>query len=390
MGNSRPRYYSAMSPLNAPKDPNLLKNVEKFPSGRGYPTERLPTLKLKNEVIWTNQNKNLKSPFHLKKSQKDVDLGIFLKTNEYTTSEGDHALGVRWSHGRSADIGKVFFRDLSRPDLVYRDIDIKGAGYVTGSISPLGERLISKQWGPRKSEFGEYLGLLNKKAALHDSVMSEILTQKGVRTHRSLAVIKLHELPVLKDGKLEITSVDELLKNRLLRPDFEPVIQVRAYGIKARLADFLLQNASMNMNNNRMQGDMENNIKNEINDAISLIQYETRGSVKDALDYLRWFAITLGNNIRLLRTSGYAHGYANSQNITLDCCLVDLDSVSTTNQQHVDEKSLDYLDAAKALKHFCADILSLYGHESSGEFSTRFKKELDEIYRAAFHSNLHR
>src|SRR3989344_3169881 len=190
VGNSRPRYYSAMSPLNAPKDPNLLKNVEKFPSGRGYPTERLPTLKLKNEVIWTNQNKNLKSPFHLKKSQKDVDLGIFLKTNEYTTSEGDHALGVRWSHGRSADIGKVFFRDLSRPDLVYRDIDIKGAGYVTGSISPLGERLISKQWGPRKSEFGEYLGLLNKKAALHDSVTSEILTKRGMRTHRSIAIIK--------------------------------------------------------------------------------------------------------------------------------------------------------------------------------------------------------
>ena len=375
-----------MMALDAPNDSNLLRNVDKFPSGHGYPTEQLPTFKLKNEVIWTNPNKNLKFPFLFEKGQRDVDLGIFLQPEKHAIPEGNRTLGVRWGHGRSADIGKVFFRDSSRPDLVYRDIDIKGAGYVTGAMSSLGEKLTSRQWRPRESPAVGYAGLLGKGYALHDSAMSETLTQKGMRPHRSLAIIKLHELPLLSDNsQVEIMPIAELQKRSLLPSDFEPVLQVRAYGVKTRVANFLMKNA-VQINHT------PDDIKSDVEDAISLVRYETEGAVKDALGYLRWFARTLGKNVQLLDKAGYSHRYLDPQNITLDCCIVDLDSV--VRSQNLDSspqkvKTSDYYVAQESLTRFCVDVLDLYGYESEGALlDSPLRMELENVYADSFSEKL--
>jgi len=44
---------------------------------------------------------------------------------------------------------------------------------------------------------------------------------------------------------------------------------------------------------------------------------------------LEWFAKTLGENLAKLHNAGYFHGYVSEHNVTLDGCIVDLDSVDT-------------------------------------------------------------
>ena len=379
------RYYLEMSE-EAPKDPKLLKNTERFPSGHGYPVERLQTLKLKNEVIWVN--KNLSFPFALSEGQKDVDVGLFLDIENRKIPEDNHPLGVRWGHGRSADIGKVFFRDTNRPDLVYRDIDIKGSGDVAGSVHSTGERLQSQHWRERKNPAnsrgtGEYSGLLQQGAALHDSEIAENLTEMGIRTHRSLAVIKLNELPLLNStGDLAIVPIEELVRAGVLRNNFEPALQLRAFGIKTRLIDFVTKDAFAGF------GD-DTEVRNMIDDALSFVRYITKGDVGDVKGYLKWFANTLGTNVGLLEKSGSAHRFLGSQNITLDSSIVDFDSVGSAGLRRArDDRGNDFYEAKTAFINFATKVLDRYSIEAETNPEEPIKRELKDAFNRAYHTNL--
>ena len=44
-------------------------------------------------------------------------------------------------------------------------------------------------------------------------------------------------------------------------------------------------------------------------------------------EYFEWFAKTLGENVGIMHRNGWTHRYLSSHNVTLDCRIVDLDSV---------------------------------------------------------------
>lgn len=119
--------------------------------------------------------------------------------------------------------------------------------------------------------------------------MAEILTEMGIRTHRSLAVISLRELPLLtSSGDLAVVPTEELVRMGLLKSSFEPAVQLRAFGIKTRLIDFVTRDA--------LEGHSfePSTVTHFIDDAVAFVGYITKGEVRDVKDYLTWFARTLG------------------------------------------------------------------------------------------------
>ena len=82
---------------------------------------------------------------------------------------------------------------------------------------------------------GRNLGLLDIREAKKDFKLSEEFTKAGIRTCRVAAIIKLEE--IIHNGK-KIT-IDEARKLEIIDPDFQPVIEVRCFRIKARVKDVL-------------------------------------------------------------------------------------------------------------------------------------------------------
>lgn len=207
-------------------------------------------------------------------------------------------------HGRSADLGPVYFADTE--GRIYRDVDVKGAGNVEWSGAP-------GPWEDRPHH-NRVEGLMNKEDALHDAQMAELFTKAGVRTHRCMAIIELTELPFPEPGSTEPTMVPvkQLLLERELPKDFVPVLQWRAFGTKTRLSDMAGSGATA---------------ERELQDAIALVKQETAGRVHDERTYIEWFATTLGRNVARMHEAGYTHGYVTSHNVTLDCRITDFDSV---------------------------------------------------------------
>ncbi|MDO8576412.1 MAG: hypothetical protein Q7R90_03795 [bacterium] len=259
--------------------------------------ERLPALALDNTVLEVNPAFNGTLPFDLREGTKG-DLALFF--GEETGS--DKELGVREFHWRSGDLGKIVFRDTEGRK--YRDVDLKGCGYLrqTG-LGPIH----NPQWeqDTASGHYG-YLGLLDKDRAQNDSYVSELLTTNGIRTHRSLAIFELKELPVGGRETLKRVPIPELREQGLLDEQYDPVIQMRAFGTKTRLGEPVTAA--------------------DFDDAISLIRLEGGTSPATRLEYLDWFIETLGKGIGRMHKLGYVHRYLTERNVTLDCRMVDLDA----------------------------------------------------------------
>ncbi|MDP9249459.1 MAG: hypothetical protein M3M85_03055 [bacterium] len=298
--------------------------------------EALPAIEVKNKVLWVNPDLDI--PFKLKVGEP-TNLGMFL-TNE--VQEGDKKiknLETATHHNRSALLGRVIFGEKKREGKdrqLFRDIDIKGTGYVLYRSPEFSEprpNVEAIRFMGQTSSFG----ILDVKDANHDMGIAETFHEYGVRVHRVVAIIELEE--IIYEGKK--ISIAKAKAKELIDDSAQPVLEVRAFGTHARLLD--------------AHSD-KNSLKNRelfIDDARLLIAQELGENPEefDNFKYAKWLAKTIGKNVGLMHKNGFVHKYLpQGHNITLDGCLVDFDSVQHTGSRNSTESKNDYLQAGDALQ----------------------------------------
>lgn len=308
------------------KKPGLITGLGNIEEGL---EKKLPAIEVKNEVVWVNDDVEMPFKFEEDKPSK---IGVFLTLpNE---QEPALHLKVMDNHFRSALLGKVVFRD--KEGNLYRDVDIKGMGPINLGSGGLEvesmERGLAKKYRRGKTPWG----FLDWGYAETDRDMSEFFIKQGLRTHRALAIIRLDEVVV---GEGEKISVSKARKLGYIKYTTEPVIEVRAFGTKARIAD----------------------VKNKflLEDAKHIVSQELGEDPKDFSNekYLKWFAETLGKQVAIIHNAGFIHGYLTDHNVTLDCRVVDLDSVKEIKIGNwLDNKEIrrDLSDAMWDIKNLCS------------------------------------
>lgn len=296
-----------------------------------HPRSLIRFVPVANEVVKVNPD--ILYPFNLRKG-KPTALGVFAHPDQLENLDNANTslqLESMPNHNRSALIGRILFSD--KKGNLYRDIDIKGCGYINYH----GFRV--KQPGRiYKHDRINRDGLLEYQLALYDSKMSEKLLKLGIRTSRTIAIVVLKEI-VVGTEKLPVVQLRNYNHRRRfgLGKNFRPAVEIRAFGTKTRIKDV-----------SEVIGSTTRLI---IDDAKELIfnELDIGRKLSDA-QYLRWFSRTLGENLGLLHKQGWTHNYLNPHNITLDCRIVDLDSIEqhpTKSQFKADleqaQDSLTYL-----------------------------------------------
>lgn len=307
--------------------------------------ETLPVLEVKNKVVWINPN--LDFPFKLQVGQP-TNLGLFLNDALQVPAENSKRLEAENHHNRSLLLGRVIFGEKQgKHRQLFRDIDIKGSGYVrTGSEVSFG--------APQSGVIGpvgggeESWGIMYLEAANYDATTAESFSELGVRVSRTVAIVELEE--IIYCGKR--LAVSEAKARGLISKSATPTLEIRAFGTHARLKDIVSTKNSQEKKNAL------------IKDARLLVAQELGKDPKefDNFKYALWLAKTIGENIGLMGKGGYVHKYLGiGHNITLDGCIVDFDSVEKTKV--LSDKREDYFEARGALMNFLEHLLnSDYGN----------------------------
>jgi len=315
---------------------------------------------VKNKVIEVNPD--VYTPLKLEEG-KSSPLGLFAEAAfqekpPQELPEGKQVLEFWPQHRRSALLGRVLFAD--REGRIYRDIDLKGVGYFTSGIEIEGgkQKEITKIRKPgEKLSTGGRFGLLDADIAAFDRQMSEEFLSAGIRTHRVLAIIELEEI-ILNGKKL---SVEEARKANIIDEELNPVVEVRAFGIKTRVDDFTFGKKTSDLP--------------LIEDAKKLLSQELgRKETLSNEEYAEWFTKTLGKNAGLMHKNGWGHNYSFSHNITLDCRIVDLDSVSELTEDNQREDLRDIKSTVATLMYW----LSLNKREE--DYFNLFMKSYNAVF----------
>lgn len=295
------------------KEAESVKPERQIPIGNAADLEKtkevLPAVEVKNHVIWVNPNFS-EAPFSLQEGRQ-TNLGLFLTSN--AGDKNSYPIEIEKQHRRSGMIGRVIFKDSDRN--VYRDVDLKGGGHIETPVQGKLSRVGAIRWSEEASK--GVLGIMNLAAAYHDKDMSEEFIAKGIDTHRVLGIIALDEI-VIQNG--EIISIDEAKRQNFLPDAIRPVIEVRAFGIKTRFSEIGVDNPKS---------------QKYIEDAKKFISQKEGINFENDKDYLIWLAKKVGKNLGLMQKNDFCHKYLIfGHNITLDGCLVDLDSVEKVNDQN--------------------------------------------------------
>ncbi len=319
---------------------------------------------VKNKVLKVNND--VCFPLKLEEGESSP-LGLFAEAafSEKPTElpKGKQALEVWPEHKRSAILGRVIFGD--KEGRIYRDIDLKGIGHVGNCYIGTRKRKATVSFpGIKWDNTGERYGLLDRDIALFDYQMSELFLQAGIRTHRVLAIIDLAEL-IIGGRKL---SLREAVKEIIIDKDFHPVIEARAFGVKTRIEDIEdIELCDKPSNEQKLL---------LFKDAKKMVGQELgRKEPFSDEEYLEWFAKTLGRNVGLMHKNGWVHNFLSRHNITLDCRIVDLDSIESIESPTQGSAINDISDAQEAM-------LSLAESIGLIEKKDKYKKIFTENYNA--------
>lgn len=314
---------------------------EKWPVGQGQllnqTAEKLPAVEVDNEVIWINPN--ISSPFKFEMGKRcPLGLLLLMRNTPLPQSAKKTEIEIWEGHSRSGILGRVVTSD--KQGHLYRDIDLKGIGMFGYQIREAGH-----ETAPR--------GLLDYPCALQEAEMAEELHQLGIKTARTLAIIKLNCL--IEDNQAR--PVSWFTGRGYIYPPRIPVVAVRAFTVKTRLAD-------LNLNTLYGTKSQTRPVPIQIADTISLIEWQFGEfiDINDRASYLVWLAKTAGRQLGLLHRAGYCHHYLSSHNITADGTIVDYDSVERESREFTTDflklkttiRDLAGGDYATAHKIYCA------------------------------------
>jgi hypothetical protein len=321
---------------------------------------------VKNTVI--KANPNVYAPFNLKVGEPSP-LGLFLRS-EFREKPGSlpagrHALEYHYEHNRSIILCRAVFQD--KEGRMYRDVDLKGVGYffTDYSYNETYNKIVTSHLGDRRNE-NNYEGFLNKDIALYDYMMTEKFLKKGIRTCRALGIIELQEIFSIDHSKK--LSYKEAVEEEIIQRDFHPVVEVRAFSTKFRIQD-VCGPRPIDCELTRLM----------LDDAKKLVSQELGlNTIMSNLEYLEWFADTLGRNIGLMHRSGWEHHYL-FHNITLDCRLVDFDGARRLKNNMARLEEFKDMDA-----NFCIFVNSASARgEITPKEGTHLIGMLRESYNAA-------
>lgn len=287
---------------------------------------------------------------------KSSSYGIFteqpLSQDPSLASDFSSLLEVWPTHHRSALKTRKAFQDSA--GRVYRDVDLKGGGHVYNYTLDWAARdLVIGNPGEAHSSGGRS-GLIDWKEAMTDYELSKQLTDLGVRTSKVLAVIKLEELiaqtrPLIINGEswgdqddVRKISIQQMREEGSLPEDFVPVIEVRAFGTKARVQDLLEIPRYIVRDFGSLKRASGGFYEAFLADAMEIMRFELSQTRRvTQKQYLTWFARTLGANIGLMHRNGLSHNVLGEHNVTLDCRIVDLISLSEIKNKAAMEDDLD-------------------------------------------------
>ena len=325
MSDYEPNLDGALSPVGKAKELNELTNKE-------WLRHLLLLQQVKNSVLVVNDD--ILSPFPLEKG-KQTPLGLFAKSKlpdkKRAVTLGDHIGESTPWHYRSIILGRIIFSD--KEGNKYRDVDLKGIGYVVnGTVREPGRLLL------RRADLLGRAGLLNLEDAQQDFKTSETLHKLGVRVARSVAIIALQQL-IVRGRKV---SVETAVRRGMIDESFHPVVEVRAFGTKMRI-----NNVDVDLNN-------EKNRRLYIDDARLLVaQEQGKTEPLSTEEYLSWFAKNLGINVGLMHNAGWVHYFLAPHNITLDCRIVDFDAaeqVGKNNGRFIIDQSDAYFSLGRLVE----------------------------------------
>lgn len=286
------------------------------------PKERLVVFsQVDNKVIEVNPKINF--PFKIDEGES-TPLGIFAKKPFAKKLKPEEmALEFLPYHLRAALLGRVIFRDNNGK--LYRDVDIKGGGFLgEGHRIPSHKGVVSQPAGFKDPRFGYSVsGLLDKKSALLDYKNGEDLNKLGVRVARTIAIIELNEIIV--NG--EKISIGEAKRRGIIKGNFTPVLQIRAFGTRARISDLLTDDDLEKFSKLPGFKTYEQTSRYLLEDAKKIVAQELGKKSMTDEEYLSWFTSTLGKNIALIHRQGWIHGSIDAQNITLDGRILDFDTL---------------------------------------------------------------
>ncbi|KKS04251.1 hypothetical protein A2W45_01890 [Candidatus Curtissbacteria bacterium RIFCSPHIGHO2_12_41_11] len=337
--------------------------INRLPVGEGQKLEQLVAQRLgdyltvftpvRNKVLAVNGD--VYTPFSLVEGKAST-LGVFARCLVHDASgriSGCLNLETYEGHGRTAILGRVLFCD--KQGRIYRDVDLKGIG----SVGPWGVS------GPGHiREDGRREGLLDEDSAFYEWQVSEELLFAGIRTPKVLAIIGLEELVVHRGLDRENWKLVEAIENNIIDFGFKPVILVRAFGVRSRIQDpyhypFL----------DRLL----------VSDAKRMVEAEEAREFTNE-EFLGWFGKTLGENVATMHNMGLKHGYLTPHNITLDCRIVDLDTVSPIELRI--EREADYIEAADTMVWMGRYVdAGLARGEQSGILVCSFRQGYDEVFK---------
>jgi len=336
----------------------------RIPIGRVEDLERqketLPGTIVKNETIWVNDEIN---EFDLEKG-KPARLGTFL--NPRDDDPDSVPLEVRYGHHRSGIITRRIFHDDKQ---WYRDVRLKGIGFMTMDKENYSTKSIVK---PIYRMRAGYLGgILKYKSAKWSAEWDEGFYEAGIRTDRVMAIIRLLEY-IDENGDKQ--PIDELKKKFIVHRDFDPVVEVDAFGTITRINEVIKDKDEAQL----------------LLDDARILVAEELGIKPDQFsfhDYLLWFAQNLGRNISLMHKNGWIHQNLTMENshhinITLDCRIVDKDTVYDVYEKPLEKpviekafiKDIDQADEASAILYNDVKEYSGQGQQLADE----------QVYRAAF------
>ncbi len=320
-------------------------------------------VRVDNRVLMSNNEcKEILDDLGVTQDQRNSALGVQL-IPEGIIREGMCKVTLTKNATRAALVGRIDFVD-SKTGTHWRYLTAKGIGALINAtmiVTVIGEERISST--------GDTWGVTDLEDATTDFEMSLRFIREGIRTVIPVAIIELDHILNKNSSPLTIQEAQQI---GLLRKNERPVVYLRAFATHLRMSDLYLELYGYKKNSSIEKRQM-------VDAAMRTVEREIRQFVKrDSFginDYANWFAYTLGQVFRKIHDMNVLHHNVSGQNITLDCRILDLDTVTEIEYPWQIEDELK--DVRSTLVHFTRVINEVYSTNLESD-------ELSEIFMRSY------